>query len=229
LEEAVELEDPVLALMKFGAAEHVSDLRVHGNLYMRTIASFRDLEADALRHDPHEGATRCWQPSEVSVQMKQADEWVGIEGIAGPIVYTDGSTGSGNMFCMFALRESHAEELFAGHSKQLVDVASLQFGDSALVLTDGDEFVRRVLAAAECEGLELHSGLVEYVNEDEYSGTLGPFRKFSRFAIQSEFRIVTRPEYRPVRMLTVGSLEDISVVWPLAELNGQIRAHRGEE
>lgn len=221
--------DPVLALMKFGAAEYMEDLCLHGRLYMQSVRFFRNLEADVVRGDQHEGVAYCGQPDVTALEVKQGDKWLKVEGIAGPILFRDGRAEVGNIYCMFALRGSHAEAFLEGRSKRPVDADSLRFGDSAVVFTDGDEFMGRVRAAAEREGLELQYDLVEYVDEATYTGSMGPFRKFSAFAHQSEFRILAKPECETARVLTVGSLEDIATMCPLVELNRRLRLqHAGE-
>lgn len=221
--------DPVLALMKFGAAKHVAELRLQGHLYMKSVGFFKDLEADAARGDKDEGLTYCRQAKNTVLQVKQAGEWLNVEGINGPILIREGLAEIGNIFCMFAFRGGHADAFFEGRSTGPVDVDSLRFGDSAVVFTDGDEFMRRVRDAAEREGLELRYDLVEYVDRATYAGPMGPFRKFAAFAHQSEFRILAKPEREPVRVLTLGSLEDISMTCPLRELTQRLRLQKGEE
>jgi len=221
--------DPVLALMKLGATEHMADLCLHGQLYMRSVKFFRDLEADAIRADQNEGLAYCGQPDVTALEVKQRGKWLKVGGIVGPILFRDGRAETGNIHCMFALRESHAEAFFEDRSKRPVDVDSLRFGDNAVVFTDGDEFMRRVRAAAERERLELRYDLIEYVDKATYTGPMGPFRKFSAFAHQSEFRILANPECQTARVLTVGSLEDIATMFPLAELNQRLRLRHVEE
>jgi len=221
--------DPVLALMKFGTAENMADLLLHGHLFMQSVGFFRSLEADAARGDQHEGLTYCRQANDTVLQVKQRGKWLKVEGIEGPMLFRDGGAEIGNIYSMFAFRGSHAEAFFDGRSKWPVDVDNLCFGDSAVVFTDGDEFMRRVRAAAEREGLELRYDLVEYVDRATYTGPVGPFRKFSAFAHQSEFRILTKPECETARVLTVGSLEDIAMTCPLVELNQRLRLQEGGE
>lgn len=218
--------DPVVALMKFGAAQNMADLCQHGRLYMRPIRGFRELEADSLRGDPHEGLAYCGQPDAMRLEVKQGGTWLPVGGIIGPVLLHDELSEDGNLFCMFALRESHADMCSEGGSEQLVRVDDLQFGDTVVVVTDGDEFLRRVESAAKEEGLEVERGLIEYVDESSYTGAMGPFRKFSCFAYQSEFRILTKPGLSTPRVLEVGPLGDIAQLFPLSEINARLRLRR---
>jgi hypothetical protein len=184
--------DPVLALLKFGAAEHMTALLRHGHVYMKPIPYFKALESDVARGDRYEGLWKCWQPDRMRLDIKQGNEWVNVGGIVGQVTLRDQRAEAGNIFCMFALRGSHAEAFVDGRSRLAVNVDSLRLGDSVVVFTDGDEFMRRVWAAAQLEGLELAYNLVEYVERETYHGPMGPFRKFSMFSEQSEFRILAK-------------------------------------
>jgi hypothetical protein len=221
--------DPVLALMKFGSAEHMAELLRHGRIYMQPIPFFKALESDVARGDQNEGLSHCWQADGFRLDVRQEDEWVNVGGIVGQVLLRDGRAEVGNIYCMFALRGSHAATFFDGHCTQPVDVDRLPFGDSVVVFTNGDEFMRRVRAAAELEGLELSYDLVEYVDRETHSGPMGPFRKFSTFSQQSEFRILAKPERLPARILDVGSLEDIAMVCPRVELNQRLRLQQAVE
>lgn len=218
--------DPVLALMKFGAAKHMAELLREGFLYMQPIRSFRALEADEARGDQHEGLARCWQADRARLDVRQGDEWVNVGGIVGQMLLRDARSETGNLFCMYALRGSHADAIVAGRSSQPVDVDRLALGDSVVVFTDGDELIRRVCQAAELEELELACDLVNYVDRETHHGPMGPFRKFSSFSHQSEFRLLAKPECLPVRTLRVGSFEDIATLFPCCELNRRLRLTR---
>jgi hypothetical protein len=213
----------VLALMKFGEAKYMADLLTRGDLYMQSVEFFRRLEGDLVRGDRHEGATYCRQPDRTVFEVRQGTEWFKVEGIVGPIVFREGPPITGNIYSMFALTDGHAEAAFEGRSKTFVDVDKLAFGDTVVVFTNADEFLRRVQAAAAAQGLELRYDLVEYVDPASYMGPMGPFRKFSPLAYQSEFRILTKPESATPLILSLGSLEDIATLHPRAELNQRLR------
>jgi hypothetical protein len=65
--------------------------------------------------------------------------------------------------------------------------------------------------------------MVEYVDDREYHGKMGIFKKSSYFAYQSEFRIALKPGTGSPYCLQVGDLADISCTGPLATLNECIR------
>ena len=126
---------------------------------MQSVSHFRALEADSVRGDSDEALTYCYQPTRTVLEVRAQGDWQRVGGIVGPIRYREDNASTGNIFCMFALRASHAEA-FVEHAKPPVDERNQAFGDCAVVFTDGDEFLRRAAAAAERDGLTLRGGPV---------------------------------------------------------------------
>lgn len=208
------------ALFKFGESEHIESFVNEGLLHMNTLRYFRDLEAkcDRVRPDRDEGSTWCIQANKAAISMKPRDAWIKVGTILGPIRTTDGREDITNVFCMFALHTNPVSE-------PLVHEKNFEFGDTFAVLTNPVEFLRRVNEAAVCESLSVHKGLVEYFNSSTYHGPMGPFRKFSEFAYQSEFRIAIEGGKNEPLRLKIGSLLDIAKIGTLAEINNIISIH----
>jgi hypothetical protein len=116
---------------------------------------------------------------------------------------------------MYALRES-ASDTF-------VDPGNLGFGDTFALLTDFDEFMRRVKAAVPGTGQDLRYDLVDYLDGTSYEGPVGIFKKLSDFSYQSEFRIGLFPGTGAPLRLQVGNLSDIVILGRLSELNDRLR------
>ena len=91
------------------------------------------------------------------------------------------------------------------------------------MLTNAEEFLRRVHAVAAQNNVTLKQGLVEYVDRAKHNGPVGIFRKFADFAYQSEFRIAVVPGAKGPFSLTVGDLSDILIVGDLCNLSERIR------
>src|SRR5512138_183429 len=130
--------DRVLALFKFGHRDHIDLFVREGQIYMNSLNYFKRLEGDILRTDKHECASFCEQADGAKLSMEENGNWLEIGTISGPIVSSDNGDSITNVFCMYAFRESA--------SKSLVDERNLNFGDTFAILTDGDEFLRRVHA-----------------------------------------------------------------------------------
>jgi hypothetical protein len=205
----------VLALFKFGKREHIDQFVHEGHIYMNSLKYFKTLEGDLLRTDKHEGASYSLQADGAILRMEHNGKWVDVATIRDQIISSDGNEHLTKVFCMHVLLESA--------SKSLVDPRNFEFGDTFVILKDGDEFLRRVHATAKKENIVLKQGCVEYVDKAKYNGAMGVFRKFSEFKYQSEFRFSAVTEKDTPFSLRIGDISDISKVGPLAELNKRIK------
>jgi hypothetical protein len=206
--------DRVLGLFKFGQRAHIEQF-VGGSIYMNPLRYFVEHENNIARRDSREGQGLWLQPGLVTFSIQINGDFVPIGGLDGPIAFTRPGDLNVNVFCMHALRASVA--------RHLIDPRNLAFGDTFAVLKDGDEFLRRVRCVAERAGLRPEIGMVEYVDEREYQGEMGIFRKSSLFAYQSELRIALKPGTGAPYQLEIGNLADITFVGPLLDLNGLLR------
>ncbi len=212
--------DPVLAFLKFGTKLHMDEFVREGHLFMRPLAEFVAMEQDTLRGDKHEGLTSILQADGCELSCTDVNGiWRPVGKIVGPVGHRDPGALNSNVFCMYALRGSRVTSW--------VDPRNRGFGDAFVILMDGDEFLRRVRTAAEREGIPLDWGPVEYVDPLTYSGRMGPFRKLSTHAYQSEFRLVIKPGTGQLFSLWVGSLKDIAIVGPSDEVNDRFRFKDG--
>lgn len=212
---------PVLGLLKFGTYNHIEQLIREGHLYMNPLSYFISGEADALRADAHEGTLVSMQPDKARLSVEVDGQFHEIPGICGPISYRTDAMLRVNVYCMFAVRPSRESEL--------IDPRNIAFGDSYALLTDGDEFLRRVQRAAAAQSLTVTWRPVEYVERGTYHGKMGVFRKFSTFAYQSEFRIAMFPGTGTPFSLRVGDLSDIALMGASDSVNRRLRlSDRGD-
>ncbi len=204
-----------MGLFKFGLRQHIEEFVGEGHLYMNTLSYFRTLEDGTLRQDKEEGSAFCMQPGKAKLGIEVDGAFQEIPDIVGPIVYWDEIDQRSNVFCMYVLRASPAAAL--------IDPQNFEFGDTFALLTDGNEFLRRVRLAVQDSGQRLQWGLVEYVDRATYHGSMGIFKKFSSFSYQSEFRIALVPGTGRAYSLRVGDLSDITLTGKLADLNSRLK------
>jgi hypothetical protein len=208
----------VLGLFKLGSRAHMEDLR-DGHVYMLPLSAFVRMEADELRADRDEGLTYTMPPDGARLSMKRpgaqagGDDWQNVGTLTGPLRSFHEDNRRVNVFCMHAFLEG----------RTFVDPRNLRFGDTYVVFTEGDEFLRRAREEADRLNLKLEARTVEYVNESTYRGPMGPFRKYSPFAYQSEARLALRPGTGEACSLRIGDLSDITMIGPTADLNNRIR------
>lgn len=200
----------VFSLIKFAERDHAEALRA-GKLYMNTWAHFRKLEGDDGRGDPLEGTLHLLQATQSQVLVGDAHKAVPLQGLIGQVKVSAGNADVYNIFCMFALTETSHEHLVGESIKRL--------GDYAAIVTNGDDFLRRVRHKLfECK-LPFQHGLVSYVDVGRHHGPFGPFTKRDDLAYQSEFRILVQSGTRGPLVVEVGDLSDLIHVFPADELN----------
>ena len=186
---------------------------LNGNLYMNTPKYFATLEeADLVRSDADEGIHTSMQTKEVSIRNEQG-EWVPIAGLINPVLYRTQDAATYNMYCMYGIQELIEEPL---------DDRNLAFGDTFVAITNSEEFLRRVKEAADKEGRAYEHALIEYVDRETFDGFMGPFRKFSSFAYQQEFRMVLLGGDGFPTTLSIGDIRDICIVGPSVEFNRRL-------
>jgi len=210
--------DDVLALFKFGNRNHLDQFISEGLLYMNTLEHFARREENAVRADANEGIWLSYPAETVKLgfKVKIQDEYVPIPGLVDTVKWHQRDSLKANVFCMYGLRASNAEAL--------VDPRNFQFGDSFVLLKDGNEFMRRAREAAHAVGQAMRIHSVEYVNRHAHIGEMGPFRKYSEFAYQSEVRLALLPGTGAVCELRLGDLSDlVGLTGPLDDVNRWIK------
>lgn len=207
--------DPHLKIMlaKLLPSRHLEAF-LDGNLHMNSAAFFKELESDGgIRADRDEGLASALQIKELAVQ-DQDGKWIPVGGIMNPVRYWTEKSADFNMFCMY---------MFSDRPEDTFDERNLAFGDTYVLITNLPEFISRVRNAAVELGRICGHGPVEYVNADEHHGLMGPFRKFSSYAFQKEFRIALKGGGGAVTTLSIGDIRDICVVGPSAEFGDLIQ------
>jgi len=201
-----------MLLLKLGQREHLEMLR-KGLLYMNSLAFFETLEADRARGDRREGVDYIYQPSDCKIMFDpgipgfEKIRGSAASGLAGVQIRTQ-RTRSCNVFCMFAVTKPVEGPLFPKSNQW--------FGDSFVIFTHTQEFLSRVEAAAKHQDLKGECRLVQYYDENNYTGEAGRFWKSSGFAYQSEYRIALETGAEGPFPFEVGDLGDItSDVLPL--------------
>jgi hypothetical protein len=199
-------------LIKFGQHEHLQQLQDTGLLYLNTPQYFWDVEDGELRGDPFDCIVTVARGPRVQFTLEGQEivaegEWI--------LRMFPPELGKINIFCMYALRP-----LTPGTFP--IDERNFLFGDHALLLLNRDEFMRRMGIALESQKIRANADLVEYV-DDKYTGEIGPFRKLKRFAYQSEWRLVCSHGTGGPREISIGSIQDISVIMPSDQVNKMIK------
>jgi hypothetical protein len=93
-----------------------------------------------------------------------------------------------------------------------------------VLVLNTQEFLNRVVAAAKTRNLSGKCKLVEYFDDEAYTGKLDRFRKSKRFAHQREYRIaIDSPGDDPL-VLDIGDITDItSEVLPFSDADNILK------
>jgi hypothetical protein len=107
-------------------------------------------------------------------------------------------------------------------------------GEHAIIITNRQEFLRRISVAAEEGGYRICGGLVTYYDPmvgtpTTHSGIKSVFHKRKEYQYQSEFRIaVDTHVYEPTSLrLSIGDISDIASLMRTSEINGKMRFEVG--
>lgn len=183
---------------------------------MNTWGYFKRLEQNAVQGDQNEGLQAIFQVSRgTQLQVEVAGQYEPITGLFGQIHISRGDLEKHNLFCMFALTDDSFSFLD--------DSRFADFGDTAVLMTHGDEFLARLRGKLDCEKIPHKSELVLYVDQESHHGEMGPFRKLHPYHYQSEFRLLAHADRGGPLRIEIGDISDISIACPINELKSRLR------
>lgn len=208
-------------LIKIKSRELIEKLQ-SGSFYMNSLKFFRNTYKDGKSDgvgDPYEGKLFVH-----NAVVKIAE--LGVEKVLNdyPI-----STVNENdfVFCMFGVDASkHTSFTFTEEQKEKL----IAFDEAALLITNTDEFFRRIEKAADEKGLQIISGFVKYYDEtaDEilrfislltYGTENIVFHKTVKYSYQQEYRFTIQNNTgEDFIELDIGDITDISKIFTTKEI-----------
>lgn len=205
-------------LIKFQKAD-IIDKIVNGSFYMNSMKVYRDRyyqKYDEEIGDPAEGMLYVDEGS--MIVYKENIEVSPLQSSSIPTVNSDDY-----IFCMFGISSNDCSPFrFSDEQKK----KWLEIYDTALLITDCDNFLKRVNDAAINEGVEIQRRFVTYY--DEKAGEIVPwmsalmngldsvaFYKRKRYNYQQEFRFTAPKCEKDYLELNIGNISDFSKVFPL--------------
>lgn len=207
-------------LIKFQSADRIESLR-SGKIYAKNLGYYRNLErtsGDADIGDQNEGilpVVIATIENPVTGERKELTDTV-----------LETSESNDFVFCVFQGNPYINDMRFTDEQKARM----LTFGDTALLILDPDEFVKRVIRAAKAKGFEAHYHSVRYYDPKyNNAGILisllegmwnVAFWKRNRYAYQQEARFVFTPGDDSIDHieLDVGDLHDITEVFKASDV-----------
>ena len=183
-----------LPIVKFQNKEIIEKIQ-SGKMYLKNLEWFREKErktGDMTIGDLLEGMLHI---SEGYMQIYDSDGKV-IECV--PLTDSAITTSFSNafVFCATNIFPDENGNVFADNQKPVFK----EFGDTALVIENKGEFIKRIYKAAKELGYEVFYGVVNYYNKDEDNANMLlsllhgmhniAFWKRDTYKVQQEFRIV---------------------------------------
>ena len=212
-----------LPIVKFQNKEIIEKIQ-SGKMYLKNLEWFREKErqtGDMTIGDLLEGMLHI---SEGYIQIYDSDGKV-IECV--PLTDSAITTSFSNafVFCATNIFPDENGNVFADNQKPVFK----EFGDTALVIENKGEFIKRIYKAAKELGYEVFCGVVNYYNKDEDNANMLislldgmhniAFWKRDTYKVQQEFRIVLwrKDANKDYIEFDIGDISDISKVISIEE------------
>ncbi len=231
----------IFFLAKFFDRKQYADDFLQGKLFLNSLRYFKDIEGADGRGDQNEGAiVNPLQDGILKLTAKNEETGevseitITKEDLAAPIVMRPYWYDHINLLCMYACHSGEFQEIsddnindFMKHIQIPEECVSL--GEHAIIITNCQEFLRRISTAAESKGYRLCRGLVTYYDPDVGTPTIRTeletiFHKQKDYEHQREFRIAVDAhldEPTPL-ILSIGDISDIALPVRTSEINQQM-------
>ena len=204
-----------IPLIKFQSIERISSLQ-RGHLYAKTLKYYRDLEQETGDADIGDEFEAMLHVNDGYIHFPDTDETIELS----DALITTGQSDD-FVFCMFGINPSIQTFRFTDEQRNKM----LSFGDTALVILNSDEFIKRVIDSAKSKGYEAHFGAAQYYDPSIDSGNLIvsllkgmwniAYWKRKSYSYQQERRFVFTPGKGEDHIdLDIGDISDISTILP---------------
>ena len=199
----------LFGLIKFGQKVHLEELYRKGVIYMNHLSEFLKLDDNVLRGDKYESLAEIKEIFNIEVSHQGKN--VGYAKNGKLSLWNNEL--SGNIYSMYTLfTNDKLEEL-------RINEKCKEFGDAFVIISNVEEFISRIKKEACKQGLDIVYGTVDYVNAKEYVGNWSVFKKPIEYSYQKEFRFFIRQNSSGPFCLTLGSIEDISLMLDSGDLD----------
>ena len=216
----------------FDNADHASDF-MNGRLFANKLSYFQNLEEPdrARRGDRHEGIVAWGQPGIIKVEINGHDF---SNDLAAPASLSSNRLSEFNVICMHAGYVGNSdtrplEDLRQIRKRLLIPEVCKKFGQIAVVIKSGPEFLNRVKVAVQLRCYREAHGLVEYYDPLTFNGFFpgisGAFRKQEKFRSEREYRIVFENGSMGTDaiVLDISHIGDIAMCSTIDEINHTMR------
>lgn len=179
-------------LIKFQKAKRIQELR-EGTMHFCSLKTYRDKAKQSVAiGDDYEAVLHF---NEAMLVIPQEDGSSIMEKIDNELLKTSHSYDLA--FCMFGINSKNEHFQYTPEQREKMR----EFGNTALLITDADEFYKRISSALVKEGISLensHCGFVKYYDEtiDSVERIVELFKGMHNIAFQKRQKYAYQQEYR---------------------------------
>jgi len=201
--------EQIFCLIKFGEKEHIEKLLKQGELYFNTVSTFSELK-DKERGDVNEGAE--WIKNAQVKKIKVEHPTLGSLELF-PATNQLSKLVQYNFYYLSFSLYAITPRCFEVTNKFQIDNRMLEFNDTALFIKEPYKFINSVVSKLKKDGIKYEANIVTY--DDlcrEGSLEITPFTKKIEHQHQMEFRIIIENTDNEAKVISIGSIEDYSVL-----------------
>ncbi|RLA83233.1 MAG: hypothetical protein DRG78_05000 [Epsilonproteobacteria bacterium] len=169
---------------------------------MQRLSSFSE-NNHAQIGDKYEGYTEIYTPEDSKIIVNNK-----LMPIIGSFKYREENSPNPLLFCTYCLSNNQFK-----NGKNIIDTSCLDFGDTAVVITNIGKFTLLLKEAMvkRCQHCKLYCDKVDYLNFSSHNGNISYFNKCNTYIHQNEFRYAIECNNESCNLkLELGSLKDIS-------------------
>ena len=195
--------------------EFIDSLQKNGHIYCNTIKYFRFLEDNCKRGDKNEGKAFMKQVKGLEISLKGK-----VLGKAEKAqLYFEHENNTGNIFCLYGVETPLIDKRKKFRQKVLVEKEPRSLGETALLIFQIEEFIKRISNSLDSLGKEYKISPVYYYDPNTYEGGLNHFYKSNQYKYQNEVRLwIQNTEEKPFEFY-IGDISDISHKIPVSDLD----------
>ena len=227
------IQDGWSLLMKFGSEENLKKLQA-GQLYMKNLKYYVDLEKTTDDEDVGDKYDGQMVLQDIKINMYTVDTNKFIAQFNAPTASMDLGYLQCPVFCMFMFDyRNHVEEHLDGENltvkyqfteEQLKKMPN--FGDSVLIIKNGDEFVNRVKKGLLDAGHGFTRDYVQYyafnnvehLKQVQKDNSRIAFWKRNKYSYQQEYRFLVHDFVDDYLSVDIGDISDITQLLRTEEL-----------
>ena len=232
----------ILFLAKFFENEEYAGDFLQGKLFLNSLRYFKKIEGEDGRGDQNEGAIVYPLDGSIFTLRFENEETGEVsevtitkDDLAAPIITRPYWYDHINLLCMYACHSGdfqHISDDNINDFRKQIEIPEecVNLGEHAIVITNCQEFPRRVSAAAELNGYGLCTGLVTYYDPEVGTPTIRTeietvFHKQKEYQYQSEFRIAVDAHLSEPTFLrlSIGDISDIALRMRTSEINQKMK------